>query len=304
MAVTIFFCCIASERITPASKPTLKQKSILLSTGIQLEYAEQGDENGIPVILLHGYTDSWHSYEMVLPHLSNDIHVYAVSLRGHGNSSKPASSYLPVDFANDLADFIQQLKIGPVVIVGHSMGSTIAQCFAINYPGLVKGLVLAGAFADYNKPAVTEFQNLVSQLKEPVDSAFIAGFQNGTCAKPVAKEVIEKSIIESMRVPLFVWKSVAAGWKQSNFVNKLRNFNKPVLIIWGDRDFICSYQDQELLLHTLKHSKLLIYKTAGHALHWEEPQKFATDLTSFIHENFWGPYIDDEGLWGIKPMSY
>src|SRR5688500_17657099 len=109
--------------------PGISIKTIRLSTGVQLEYAEQGDPSGIPVIMLHGFTDSWKSFEPVLPYLPKSLHVFVLSQRGHGNSSKAAATYKPADFANDVAAFIKETKLQPVVIVGHSMGSTNAQCF-------------------------------------------------------------------------------------------------------------------------------------------------------------------------------
>src|SRR5215204_1095600 len=49
-------------------------KSITLPGRVMLEYVEQGDAAGIPVIFLHGLTDSWHSFELVLPHLPSSVH--------------------------------------------------------------------------------------------------------------------------------------------------------------------------------------------------------------------------------------
>jgi non-heme chloroperoxidase len=63
-------------------------KSVELPTGVTLQYAEQGDPAGIPVLLLHGYSDSWHSYGRVLLHLPEDIRTFALTLRGHGDSSR------------------------------------------------------------------------------------------------------------------------------------------------------------------------------------------------------------------------
>lgn len=266
----------------PISNYTLR--TIKLPTGVQLQYAEQGDADGIPVILLHGFTDSWHSYEMVLPHLPPSLHVFAVSQRGHGNSSKPAGDYGPDDFANDIAAFIKQLKLTNALLVGHSMGSTIVQSFAVKYPELTKGIVLVGSFADYNKPEIKEFKTVIEQLKDPIDSVFAADFQKSTIIKPVSEAMLAQAIQESLKVPAYVWKGVAAGWEKSGFVNKLRQFNKPALIVWGDKDLYCSRADQDLLKNAIKNSNLLVYEGTGHALHWEEPVRFANDLLNFINK--------------------
>jgi pimeloyl-ACP methyl ester carboxylesterase len=258
-------------------------KTIRLSSGVELEYAEQGDLTGVPVLLLHGFTDSRHSYEWVLPYLPSSLRVFAVSLRGHGNSSKTARRYYPEDFAKDIAGFMEQLKLKPAVIAGHSMGSTIAQCFAVNYPALTRGLVLSASFADYNRPAVGEFKKLIDELKDPVDTAFINEFQKSTLVKSIPGGQLDLFISESRKVPAHVWKGVAEGWSHSDYRKKLESVDKPALIVWGDKDAYCPEEDQLVISRALKKSKLLVYTGTGHALHWEDPEKFALDLVVFIN---------------------
>jgi non-heme chloroperoxidase len=257
-------------------------KTIQLSTGVHLEYAEQGDARGIPIILLHGFTDSWKSFEAVLPYLPSSMHVFAISQRGHGNSSKQATKYHPEDFAKDIADFIRQKKLNQPVIVGHSMGSTNAQCFAANYPSLTRALVLVGSFANLKSPVVNEFKKVIDDLKDPVDSVFAAEFQVSTIVKPIPDIMLKAFINESLKLPAHVWKGVAAGWATADYIKPLQTFNKPALIVWGDKDAYCPKEHQELLNKTLKKSKLLVYEGIGHALHWEDPERFAKDLIDFI----------------------
>ena len=104
-------------------------KTIHLPGRVRLEYAEQGNADGVPVILLHGITDSWHSFESVLPNLPPSIHAFAISQRGHGDSERPVQNYNPKDFAADIAEFMKQKKLSEAFIVGHSMGGR--QCAAI-----------------------------------------------------------------------------------------------------------------------------------------------------------------------------
>ena len=77
----------------------ITQKRLKLSTGVELAYVEQGDPAGVPVIFLHGITDSWHSFEPVLPHLPETIHAFALSQRGHGEADRPEAGYQPQNFA-------------------------------------------------------------------------------------------------------------------------------------------------------------------------------------------------------------
>lgn len=62
-----------------------------------------GGRSGTPVIALHGVTDSWRSFEPVLPCLPSELRVIALTQRGHGASDKPAGGYRTADFAADVA---------------------------------------------------------------------------------------------------------------------------------------------------------------------------------------------------------
>ena len=55
------------SRSAPRTAPRFEPQTNELPGRVALEYVEQGDASGVPVILLHGYSDSWHSFELVLP---------------------------------------------------------------------------------------------------------------------------------------------------------------------------------------------------------------------------------------------
>ena len=256
--------------------------TIQLSTNVRLEYAEQGNPDGIPVILLHGFSDSWHSFDMITPYLPASIHVYSITQRGHGNSSKPLQGYQPEDFAKDIADFIQQMGIKNPVLLGHSMGSTIVKSFACKYPWLTRGIILVGALANYDKPDLIGFKKIIDQLTDPVDSLFSAEFQNSTIHRPIPPEMLKLFIEESEKLPAYVWKGVAAGWSNSVYSSQLKNYKKPSLLIWGDKDSFASKKDQEMLQQSLEKSTLKVYEGTGHAVHWEEPNRFARNVVEFV----------------------
>lgn len=81
-------------------------KSAELPSRGKLAYAEQGKPSGVPVLLLHGVTDSWRSFVPMLAHLPRSMHAFALSQRGHGDSDRPTAGYAPHDFAADLAAFV------------------------------------------------------------------------------------------------------------------------------------------------------------------------------------------------------
>jgi non-heme chloroperoxidase len=258
--------------------------SVELTNGVRLPYVEQGDPRGVPVLLLHGITDSWHSFERVLPHLPHSIRAFALSQRGHGDADRPTTGYSPQDFAADLAAFMQALDLGPAVIAGHSMGASIAQRFAIDHPGRTLGLVLVGSLVTWRgHPDFVElWDSVVSTLTDPIDPGFVREFQESTLAQPVPPEFLETVVRESLKLPARVWRAVLLeGLLEADFSRELANIQAPTLIFWGDQDAL-TRNGQEALTAAIAGSRLVTYAGAGHGLHWEEPGRFAADLTAFV----------------------
>ena len=96
---------------------------IRLPNGISLDCRESGDSQGEPVILLHGVTDSHHAWRPFVEELPKGLHVYALSMRGHGDSDKPLESYDAAALAGDLAAFMDAVDLTRVHICAHSMGT-------------------------------------------------------------------------------------------------------------------------------------------------------------------------------------
>lgn len=153
---------------------------------VVLEAAFQGDPAGCPLVFLHGVTDSWRSFEPVLPYLPVSIRTISLSQRGHGDSSRPADGYDPSDFAADVAAALDQLGIQRAVIAGHSMGSHVAQRFAVDHPDRTAGLVLAGAFHRFAINSVINeyWDTVVSTLADPIARSVAVEFQASTSPGP------------------------------------------------------------------------------------------------------------------------
>lgn len=256
--------------------------SIELPNGVTLQYVEQGDTSGVPAFLLHGVTDSWHSFEPVLPHLPNSIRAFALTQRGHGDASRPPAGYRYADFASDLEAFMDVVGLGSAVIVGHSMGRAIAQRFAIDHPARTLGLVLLGAFAgEAGNPAIVEVEESVSALTDPIDAAFVREFQVSTLAQPVPPAFLDTVVQESLKVPVRVWRAAFAGLREDDVAAQLGEITVPTLVISGDRDGFASLEEVVARARDIPGARLVVYHGAGHGLHWEEPARFATDLAAF-----------------------
>jgi non-heme chloroperoxidase len=260
-------------------------KSVDLPNQVSLPYAEQGDASGLPVLLLHGFGDSWRSFELVLPYLPESIHAVALTMRGHGDASRPASGYGIRDFAADLAQFQDAIGMHATVIAGHSMGSGVALRFAIDHPERTLGLVLVGASPTMGATTATRefWDSTVSKLTDPVDPALIRGMTESVLTRPVPPAFLDATVREGLKVPAFVWKAAfESRWSQEgDYSAELSKIRAPTLIVWGDHDARYSRGEQEALASAIADSRFLVYPGAGHFLHWEEPQRFASDVVTF-----------------------
>jgi pimeloyl-ACP methyl ester carboxylesterase len=259
-------------------------KTVELPNQVKLPYVEQGDSSGLPLILLHGYADSWHSFERVLPYLPNSIRALALTQRGHGDASRPPAGYRTYDFTTDVLAFIDVLHLDAAVIAGGSSGGFVACRFAIDYPERTLGLVLIGSpLRLRDKPTVLQMWNgTISKLTDPIDPGFMREFVESTFTQPVPESFLETLVQESLKVPARVWKATLEGLLEDDFSEELDKIKAPTLIVWGDHDTIVPRSDQETFVARIADSQLVVYPGAGHALYCEEPDLFASDLTAFV----------------------
>jgi non-heme chloroperoxidase len=264
----------------------LVHKVVELPTRVKLPYVEQGDPGGVPVLLLHGFLDSWRSFEPTLHHLPGSIHALALTQRGHGDASRPTVGYDVPDFTADLVAFMDVLHLEAAVIVGHSMGSAVAQRFTIDHPGRTLGLVLVGASSSLrNNPVAREYwDSVLSQLTDPVDPEFLREGLETALVQPIPQDLFEMLVRENQKVPPFVWREVLeARWRaEGDFAGQLTQITAPTLIVWGDQDARYFRAEQEAITAAITGSRLVVYRGAGHMLHVEEPERFASDLVAFM----------------------
>jgi pimeloyl-ACP methyl ester carboxylesterase len=248
-----------------------------------LPYLDQGPPDAPPVVLLHGITDSCHSFEPVMAHLPKTLRVLALSQRGHGDAGAPGS-YRLSDFATDLESFLGVLGLKQVALVGHSMGGAIAQRFAIDHPERVSTLILVGAFAALGRnPTCIAFgKTTLAPLTDPLVPAFVREFQESTLARPVPEPVMDGIVAESLKVPARVWKAAWAGLLEADLTPDLPRITASTLLVWGDRDDMALRTEQDILQRSIPNARLAIFEGAGHAPHWEEPERFAALVTDCL----------------------
>lgn len=213
-----------------------------------------------------------------------DWHVLALTQRGHGGSDKPAGAYRTRDFAADAAAFAQALGLPPLIVVGHSMSTANAMRLALDHPALVRGLVAAGAFAGFADKAdlVNFVATEIAPLADPIPRALAQAFQQDTLARPVAPGLLDAAVDESLRVPARVWREAFAELLADDFSAELQHIDVPTLLVQGAADAFVPAADTERLLRQLPRARASVWAGAGHAMHWEEPARFAAELLRFV----------------------
>jgi non-heme chloroperoxidase len=273
----------ASIALAAPGKYPLHFGTVQLPTGVRLSYAEQGNPRGHPIILLHGYGDSWFSYSGVLPLIDQKYHVYAIDLRGHGDSDRPPAGYAMTDLAADVLGFMDDRRLARVTVVGHSMGSFVAQQLALSAPERIARLVLIGSGTTPRQIlGMAQLDSAVRSLDDPVPVEFVRGFQAGTVYQPVSGEFMDRVVAESGKLPARVWQGLMAGMLATDAAGGLNGKRIPTAIFWGDRDATFSRAEQDALVQAIRGAELLVYPETGHALHWERPARFASDLHAFL----------------------
>ena len=260
-------------------------QSVELPSGVRLQYAEQGDPAGVPVLMLHGVTDSWRSFEPVLPHLPRStarVRTEPARPRRRGGAGHRLSHARLRRGRRGVQDV---LGLRRVVIAGHSMGSSNAMRFAIDHPQRTLGVVLLGAFASYRQQAragrlladagaaADRAGRLRVRARVPAEHAGAAG----------AAGVLRH---RDARMPEGARRMSGAAPSRacSRTISPASSEKSPrrPWSFWGDRDAFAHRADQDALVAGIPGARLVVYEGTGHALHWEEPERFAADLTAFV----------------------
>lgn len=151
------------------------------------------------------------------------------------------------------------LGLTQALVVGHSMGAVNALRLAIDQPGLVRGVVAAGAFASFSdKPGFVDFvQSKMLTLGEQVPRELAASFQGDTVAGPVAPGLLETMVDECLRTPAATWRGAFAALLEDDFSDELNAVRASVLLLWGDADAFSPESDQRRLEQQLPREQSL-----------------------------------------------
>lgn len=261
---------------------TFTNSRVLLPSGVTLNALETGRTDGEPLIFVHGYADSHQSFHRVIPELSAGFRIHALDLRGHGDSDAPATGYGIADLTGDVIGFLDRTAKGPSTLVGHSLGSIIAQRVALKRPDLVTRLILIGSASTAGgNAALTAFRGELDGLRDPVSQAFATEFQRGTVTRPIPDEEFAVYVRASLKLKAHVWRTALDGLIDdpgpSGPIDDI-----PTLILWGTKDSIFGPDDQKTLRQAIQGAQFVTYTDVGHAPNWEIPEVVTADIRRFI----------------------
>ncbi|HZI30646.1 MAG TPA: alpha/beta fold hydrolase [Gemmatimonadaceae bacterium] len=265
-----------------ANAEPVRVQRVRLSTGVELEVAERGRPDGQPVVFLHGFSDSRFSYSLLVPHLPEEIRAIVVTMRGHGESDKPACCFRISDFAADAIALLDALGIRQATLVGHSLGSFVVQRAAANHPDRIARLVLVGSgYATHTQP-VAGLRSEAATLADPIPLEFARDFQQSSIAITVPPAFFQQVVAESRKVPARIWRAVLDDLVQNDAPVNHAKFGVATLIISGKRDAFWGPEHYDSLARAIPGARLLVYEKSGHAPNWEEPERVARDITAFV----------------------
>jgi pimeloyl-ACP methyl ester carboxylesterase len=265
----------------------LKQ-TVALPNGMRLAYVPLGDPQGLPLVLIHGYTDNARDWVPLAPYLAPQFRLILVDIRGHGGSSKPECCYTRFDFAYDVKLLLDALHIPQADIVGHSLGSIIAQTFAEFWPEHTRRVVLISSTGGPRpgtlpRPPAYDFAAQIRKLREPVDpdSAFMIEWWSSPT--PVDADFIRRQRKDAAAIPLRVWLAVLdQGIVDGDLQRTLPRLTAPTLLLWGSKDPIIPEEGRLTLREALPRAQVKVFADLGHNPFWEQPAQVAQVINTFL----------------------
>ncbi|WP_280910872.1 alpha/beta hydrolase [Streptomyces sp. SAI-208] len=245
---------------------------------------------GAPVVLLHsGYVDH-RLFEAQTPALAAGHRVIAVDIRGHGWS---ANATQPFRWADDLAGLLRHLDAGPAVLVGVSMGGAVAGDTAMEYPELVRGIVLSGA-------SVSDFQythewtrQIVAESQRTLHSGDIEGWLKvflRSVAGPFreAGDIDPRTLDHLREMALHTIAKHTPGERNwhvpmTDTWARVPEIDVPVLTVNGTLDSPDLLADAERFASTAKNGRSVLVEGTSHFPNLEKPEEFNAIVLDFLH---------------------
>lgn len=267
-----------------------------LPGGFHAHYRDDGPAQRAPVILLlHGYGDSYTSWEGWVQALKSKYRLLSLDFPGHGLTRAPDGTVLKGEV---LADFVQafadKLALPKVIVAGNSMGGGVAWQFTVHHPERVSALVLVDAAGFANEAPPAEIPLAFKILQYPIGRALLRNIDNRPLIREGLKtDVVDKSLIsdavvdrwaEFQRAPghraILMSMSIGAASQADPAV--LSKIAVPTLILWGESDPLIEVKAAHKFANAIPAAQLIVYPNVGHLPQIEIPERSALDVERFV----------------------
>ena len=276
---------------------TIANGAFVTSDGVTLRYLEAG--TGKTLVLIPGWSQSAAQYKYQIDGLADRYHVIAVDLRGHGDSDKPDHGYRIARLAKDLQELLVGLNLQDVVLLGHSMGSSVIWCYLDLFgPARVAKLVVADQAPavmvnpDWNDEeklnagAIFTAESLLgtcSALAGPDGAAVTAGFVGGMVTGACPADLKEWMVGRNMLMPRSHAVTLLLNHCMQDWRDLIRRITLPTLVI-GGRASIFPWQSQEWIAQQIPGARAVIFEEAeggSHFMFVEGAAKFNALVADF-----------------------
>ncbi|MBZ9571996.1 alpha/beta hydrolase [Patescibacteria group bacterium] len=256
----------------------MTEEKVILINNLKVNFKIEGE--GEPLLILHGWggsSDSWIEVRKILA--NQGFLVICLDLPGFGKSISPPIPWTVRDYSDFLLNFIKNLKLEKIILMGHSFGGRITIKFARLYPEKLKNLILcasAGIKHSFNTRQKIFF-NLARLGNFLFSKGFLKRFKDS--ARNIFYLFLRQRDYQKVKgVMKETFKKVVA----EDLLPELSQIKTKTLIIWGERDKSVPLEDAYLMKERIPHSILEIIPKAPHTPNLEVPEKLAEIITHFL----------------------
>jgi pimeloyl-ACP methyl ester carboxylesterase len=235
------------------------------------------------VLLLHGYTDSSRVWTILAPQLGGH-RLIVPDQRGHGASDAPACCYSASQLADDARLLLDALGIERSAVVGHSMGSLVAQAMAADHPERVTRIALVGSTALAPVTRGSWMWDQIMALRTPIagNHAFLRAWGPQSSPTPVDAELRRWYEPEIAATAPHVWRAVLRELLDVPAARHAADVRAPVLILSGGRDELFPAEHHRALVAAYPRAEAHVFAELGHNLVLERPHEVGPVLVSFL----------------------